>query len=197
MEILTRGTCRFPFFSVFFLMFYFLFYTKLTNSVKCFCIPIFPFIALQKVVLHLLASLPFSSAIKLRTCIGILLSFNIIKSSKVVFVAMSSQSRSTFSSESSPTCFLQYIVHLLHIILKFAFLSWQVPRSSVGGALYRESGPSQDGDPVPGNLPFFLKFFYFFFSIICYFSYFIPSLQIGWSVFVLSQITFSSGCFHI
>ena len=24
----------------------------------------------------------------------------------------------------------------------------------MGRALYRESGPSQDGDPVPGNLPF-------------------------------------------
>ena len=43
----------------------------------------------------------------------------------------------------------------LYKVLKFTFYSWQVPRSSVGRALYRESGPSQDGDPVPGNLPFF------------------------------------------
>ena len=52
-------------------------------------------------------------------------------------------------------------VHLIHavcsplslyIVLKFAFYSWQVPCSLVGRALYRESGPSQDGDPVPGNL---------------------------------------------
>ena len=173
MEILTWGTCRFPFFFSL---------SKLTNSLECFCIPIFPFIKLQKVVFHLLASLLFSSAIKLRTCIGVLLSFNIIKSSKVVFVAMLSQSRSTFSSESSPTCFLQYIVHLLHIILKFAFLSWQVPRSSVGGALYRESGPSQGGDPDPGNLPFFFvvvflfsfTFLIFFFWKICFISHSIP-----------------------
>ena len=25
----------------------------------------------------------------------------------------------------------------------------------MGRALYRESGPSQDGDPVPGNKPYF------------------------------------------
>ena len=54
----------------------------------------------------------------------------------------------------------QNVLHLLHIILKFPLHVWQVPRSSVGRALYRESGPSQDGDPVPGNLPFF--FFVFF-----------------------------------
>ena len=36
----------------------------------------------------------------------------------------------------------------------------------MGRALYRESGPSQDGDPVPGNLPFFVLtlFYNFFFS---------------------------------
>ena len=36
----------------------------------------------------------------------------------------------------------------------------------MGRALYRESGPSQDGDPVPGNLPFFVStlFYHFFFS---------------------------------
>ena len=36
----------------------------------------------------------------------------------------------------------------------------------MGRALYRESGPSQDGDPVPGNLPFFCfdSFFIIFFS---------------------------------
>ena len=32
----------------------------------------------------------------------------------------------------------------------------------MGRALYRESGPSQDGDPVPGNLPFFFLLFDFF-----------------------------------
>ena len=103
----------------------------------------FYFITLQKVVFYLLASLPFSHTLKLRIDIGTLLSFNIIKSSNVAFVVMLSQSQST------------YIVHLLQIILKFALLSWQVPRSSVGRALYRESGPSQDGDPDLGDLPCF------------------------------------------
>ena len=56
---------------------------------------------------------------------------------------------------------MQYVLLLYHIVLKFTLPLWQVPRSSVGRALYRESGPSQDGDPVPGNLPFF--FFLFFF----------------------------------
>ena len=60
---------------------------------------------------------------------------------------------------------MQYVLLLYHIILKFTFHSWQVPRSSVGRALYRESGPSQDVDPVPGNLPFFvLTLFLSFFS---------------------------------
>ena len=30
----------------------------------------------------------------------------------------------------------------------------------MGRALYREGGPSQDGDPVPGDLPFFVWFFF-------------------------------------
>ena len=59
---------------------------------------------------------------------------------------------------------MQYVLLLYHIVLKFTLHSWQVPRSSVGRALYRESGPSQDGDPVPGDLPFF--FFCFFFSLL-------------------------------
>ena len=33
----------------------------------------------------------------------------------------------------------------------------------MGRALYRESGPSQDGDPVPGNLPFFVFFIFIVF----------------------------------
>ena len=61
---------------------------------------------------------------------------------------------------------MQYELKMLHITLKFALHSWQVPRSSVGRALYRESGPSQDGDPVPGNLPFFfITFFLSFFFL--------------------------------
>ena len=55
---------------------------------------------------------------------------------------------------------------MLHINLKFALHAWQVPRSSVSRALYRDSGPSEDGDPVPGNLPFFsLLFFNLFFFL--------------------------------
>ena len=63
---------------------------------------------------------------------------------------------------------MQYVLLLYHIVLKFTLHSWQVPRSSVGRALYRESGPSQDGDPVPGNLPFF------FFFLISYLQCFVP-----------------------
>ena len=78
--------------------------------------------------------------------------------------------------ESWCTCSLKYILHLLHIVLKFAFHLWQVPHSSVGRALYRKCGPSQDGNPVPGNL-LFLFFFFFFLPIIMWsFFHFIPSL---------------------
>ena len=76
---------------------------------------------------------------------------------------------------------MRYILYLLHIILKFALLSWQVPRSSVGRALYRESGPSQDGDPVPGEF-FFSRFFPIFYVILLKMTLlifpFIPSLKI-------------------
>ena len=76
---------------------------------------------------------------------------------------------------------MRYILYLLHIILKFALLSWQVPRSSVGRALYRESGPSQDGDPVPGDF-FFSRFFPIFYVILLKMTLlifpFIPSLKI-------------------
>ena len=65
-------------------------------------------------------------------------------------------------------------VHLIHavcsplslyIVLKFTFYSWQVPRSSVGRALYRESGPSQDGDPAPGTCRFLFLFLFFCFFL--------------------------------
>ena len=74
-----------------------------------------------------------------------------------------------FYIDSLCACFL-YVLHLWHItLLKFALHSWQVPRSSVGRALYRESGPSQDGDPDTGNLPFFLfDFFFYLFFFICF-----------------------------
>ena len=35
----------------------------------------------------------------------------------------------------------------------------------MGRALYRESGPSQDGDPVPGNLRFFVFCFFIIFIV--------------------------------
>ena len=54
---------------------------------------------------------------------------------------------------------------LVNTIFKFSFHAWQVPRSSVGRALYRECGPSQDRNPVPGDLPFCFVFFFFFFVI--------------------------------
>ena len=61
---------------------------------------------------------------------------------------------------------MQYVLLLSHIVLKFTLHLWQVPRSSVGRGLYRESGPSQDGDPVPRNLLFLLDFvLYMFFFL--------------------------------
>ena len=65
---------------------------------------------------------------------------------------------------------MQYVLLLFHIVLKLTrkVHSRKVSRSSVGRALYRESGPSQDGDPVPGNLPFFV-FFYFFIVFLTFF----------------------------
>ena len=68
---------------------------------------------------------------------------------------------------------LQYVLHLLHIIFKFTLQSWQVPRSSVGRALYRECGPSQDRNPVPGDLPFCFFFFLFFFSFFLFDNFFL------------------------
>ena len=90
------------------------------------------------------------------------LNLNIDESNNKVFVKMSFQGQNTSPTKSLFTSFLQHVLHLFHMILKFSLHSWQVPRSSVGRALYRESGPSQDGDPVPGNLPFFSLLFFFF-----------------------------------
>ena len=120
----------------------------------------FKFNTLEKVSIHLLARLPFSYSLKFRTRIGTLLNLNIFKSNNKVFVVKLLQGQNTSFKESLFPCSLQYELNLLHIILKFTLHSWQVPRSSVGRALYRESGPSQDGDPVPGNLPFFVFFLF-------------------------------------
>ena len=81
---------------------------------------------------------------------------------------------------------MQYVLLLFHIVLKFTLHLWQVPRSSVGRALYRESGPSQDGDPVPGNLPFFVGFFFyiFFFWKVLFFSEFVRKSEITWKILV-------------
>ena len=126
----------------------------------------FHFIRLTKVFLYLLVSLPFSYTSALRTYIGTLISLNIFKSNNKVFIVTLFQSQNAFFLESLHL-FLTQRTHLLHIIFKFTLQSWQVPRSSVGRALYRESGPSQDGDPVPGNLPFFLFFFSIFLNPFC------------------------------
>ena len=120
----------------------------------------FKFNTLEKVSIHLLARLPFSYSLKFRTRIGTLLNLNNFKSNNKVFVVKLLQGQNTSCKESLFPCSLQYELNLLHIILKFTLHSWQVPRSSVGRALYRESGPSQDGDPVPGNLPFFVFFLF-------------------------------------
>ena len=66
---------------------------------------------------------------------------------------------------------MQYVLLLSHI---------------VGRALYRESGPSQDGDPVPGNLPFFVGFFFyiFFFWKVLFFSEFVRKSKIIWRILV-------------
>ena len=90
------------------------------------------------------------------------LNLNINESNNEVFVKMSFQGQNTSPTKSLFTSFLEHVLHLFHMILKFSLHSWQVPRSSVGRALYRERGPSQDGDPVPGDLPFYFVLFCFF-----------------------------------
>ena len=141
----------------------------------------FHFIRLTKVFLYLLVSLPFSYTSALRTYIGTLLSLNIIKSNNKVFIVTLFQSQNAFSLESLHL-FLTQRTHLLHIIFKFTLQSWQVPRSSVGRASYRESGPSQDGDPVPGNLPFF--------SLLLFFN---PFCELFLTFFVLQPVYKHSG----
>lgn len=47
--------------------------------------------------------------------------------------------------------------------LKFCFPLMASSMQFSSKALYRESGPSRDGDPVQGNLPFCLNFFLTFF----------------------------------
>ena len=92
-----------------------------------------------------------------------------------------------------PSFTLRYILYLLHIILKFALPSWQVPRSSVGRALYRKSGPSQDADPDTGNLPFFFVLFFSFISFsvsIFYLFLFFNDLLIFYQAFKQSEVFF-------
>ena len=177
MEILFRGICRFfcffYFYSFFNVLFgrFFSFPSLYENQKKCkvSVYPSFYFITLAKVFFHLLASLRFSYTPKLGTCIGMLLDRNVIKLNiffcrKIVL-------------QSNHSAFHGMFVHLIHavcsplslyIVLKFTFYSWQVPRSSVGRALYRESGLSQDGDPDTGNLPFFLFDFFFYLFFLCF-----------------------------
>ena len=161
MEILFRGTCRFfsfLLFQDFFRKIRFLSYFKQRLEIICgvffYLCSSFKFNTQEKVSFHLLTRLPFSYSLKFRARIGTLLNLNIFKSNNKFFAVKLFQGQNTSCKESLFPCSLQYELNLLHIILKFTLHSWQVPRSSVGRALYRESGPSQDGDPVPGNLPF-------------------------------------------
>ena len=94
---------------------------------------------------------------------------------------------------------MQYVLLLFHIVLKFNHHSWQVPRSSVGRALYREGGPSQDGDPVPGNLLFLLDFvlYMFFFLYSSFLTEFVRKSKINMKylripVFLLHDISVGS-----
>ena len=61
----------------------------------------------------------------------------------------------------------------------------------MGRALYRESGPSQDGDPVPGNLPFLfclISLFNLFFSDYLFLSpFYIKLINILEYIFVLTS----------
>ena len=90
-----------------------------------------------------------------------------IKQPIVFFANVNLESKTQFFTQSLCTCSLQYVLLLFHIIFKFSFHAWQVPRSSVGRALYRECGPRQDGNPVQGNLPFC-----FVFSLLIFFRSF-------------------------
>ena len=167
MEILTRGTCRF-FFVFFCLIFFlkifssffddllvFLFYTKLINILKRFFILVFSLHFISERFVPHIGKFTLLLHSKIQDIVYTVRNLNIIKSNNQVRVVMSIQSQKTFSMNLFFTSSLQYILHLLHIILKLALPAWQVPRSSVGRALYRECGPSQDGNPVPGNFPFF------------------------------------------
>ena len=135
-----------------------------------------------------MASLPFSYTLKLRIYIETQLNL-IIKSNKAKHFFLGMFVHFIFVSQN--------VLHLSHIILKFPLHVWQVPRSSVGRALYRECGPSQDRNPVPGNLPFcfvfsFYYFFMIFFSKIRFLSYFKSRLEIIWSVFVYLSFYFNT-----
>ena len=166
---------------------------KIKNNVKCLRIlPSFYFITLAKVFFHLLTSLPFSYTPKLGTCIGMLLNRNVIKLNIFLFVWKSFYSPTTQrSTECLCTWSMQYVLLSFHIVLKFNHQSWQVPRDSVGRALYRKSGPSQDGYLVPGNLPFFCWFFSMFFLFVQFLSF--PSLYVNqkliWCVLVYTLFT--------
>ena len=55
----------------------------------------------------------------------------------------------------------------------------------MGRALHRESGPSKNGNPVPGDLPFFsFLLFQDFFRKICFLFYFKLRLEIICGVFL-------------
>ena len=126
---------------------------------------------------------PLFYTLKLTTCIETLMNLNIITLNHKGFILPSSWSQNALSLEPLPLFIAVLCPPVTYNLKNFALLLWQVPRSSVGRALYRESGPSQDGDPDAGNLPFFGFFFiyFIFFSnfLIPFFRWFlnlVPSL---------------------
>ena len=64
----------------------------------------------------------------------------------------------------------------------------------MGRALYRESGPSQDGDPDTGNLLFFFFLYFIFFSNFFFFFY---DLLIFYQAFKQPEVFFVYSSFHV
>ena len=126
----------------------------------------------QRFCFHSWIKLPSSLTLKLRTCIWTLVALNKFFKSYHLRV-----NRLVPSTLCSLVPCITYILYLSCITLKYARHSWQVPRNSVGRALYCRV------------LPFFN------WSVcvkICSFSHLIPSLNIIWNVFVCGSFHFDS-----
>ena len=61
----------------------------------------------------------------------------------------------------------------------------------MGRALYRECGPSQDGDPDPGNLPFSVFVFVVFCRVFTFFFFDFGSLYNVFYLHSLIRLLFS------